>query len=61
MGPIECEDDTRRSEFLVRGMDCAEEMETLRQDLVPLVGSEDRLAFDLLNSNGERPEADHAS
>jgi len=42
--------DAERFEFRVRGMDCAEEIETLRQVLVPLVGSEDRLAFDLLNS-----------
>ncbi len=40
----------QRTELLIRGMDCAEEIETLRQVLLPLVGSEDRLAFDLLNS-----------
>ncbi len=38
------------SNLRIRGMDCAEEMETLRQVLLPLVGTEDRLAFDLLNS-----------
>ena len=40
----------RRCDFLVRGMDCAEEIETLRGALLPIVGSEDRLAFDLLNA-----------
>ena len=31
-------------------MDCAEEIAALKRELVPLVGSEERLAFDLLNA-----------
>jgi Cd2+/Zn2+-exporting ATPase len=36
-------------QFRVRGMDCAEEVTALKQALVPLVGDENRLAFDLLH------------
>ncbi len=33
----------------IKGMDCAEEIAALKSELTPLVGSEDRLSFDLLN------------
>ncbi len=36
--------------FRVHGMDCAEEIAALKRELAPLVGGEDRLAFDLLHS-----------
>ncbi len=32
----------------IRGMDCAQEVAILKRELVPLVGEQDRLAFDLL-------------
>ena len=35
--------------FTIRGMDCAEEVATLRRELGPAVGGADRLAFDILN------------
>ena len=35
-------------QFRVLGMDCAEEVTALKRELVPLVGDEERLAFDLL-------------
>lgn len=35
-------------EFRIRGMDCAEEVDTLKRELGPLVGGENRLTFDLL-------------
>ncbi|MDX1962020.1 MAG: heavy metal translocating P-type ATPase [Pirellulales bacterium] len=35
--------------YRVEGMDCAEEIAILKRELVPLLGSEDRLTFDLLN------------
>ena len=35
--------------FKIRGMDCAEEVSILKRELGPLVGGEDRLAFDILN------------
>lgn len=35
-------------EFKIRGMDCAEEVDTLKSALGPLVGGEANLAFDLL-------------
>ncbi len=35
-------------QFRVLGMDCAEEVTALKRELVPLVGNEERLAFDLL-------------
>lgn len=34
--------------FAIQGMDCAEEVAALRQEVGPLVGGEDRLTFDLL-------------
>lgn len=36
--------------FHIDGMDCAEETNALRRELLPLVGDESRLAFDLLNA-----------
>ena len=35
--------------YKVRGLDCAEEVATLKQAVGPLVGGADRLAFDVLN------------
>ena len=35
--------------FKIRGMDCAEEVATLKRALGPLVGGDDRLTFDLIN------------
>lgn len=35
--------------YKVRGLDCAEEVATLKQAVGPLVGGADRLAFDILN------------
>jgi len=35
--------------FKVRGLDCAEEVTVLKRAVGPLVGGEDRLAFDVLN------------
>ena len=35
--------------FKVQGLDCAEEVAALRQAVGPVVGGEDRLAFDVLN------------
>ncbi len=37
-------------DFRVHGMDCAEEVGALKRELAPLVGGEDRLAFDLLHA-----------
>jgi len=36
--------------FKIRGMDCAEEIATLKRELGPLVGGEELLAFDLLKA-----------
>jgi Cd2+/Zn2+-exporting ATPase len=36
--------------FRIRGLDCAEEVAVLKRELGPLVGGEDRLAFDVLNA-----------
>ena len=35
--------------FKVSGLDCAEEVAVLKREIGPLVGGEDRLAFDVLN------------
>ena len=35
-------------EFRIHGMDCADEVAILRREIVPLVGSADRLGFDIL-------------
>lgn len=36
--------------FKIQGMDCAEEVATLKRELAPMVGGEERLAFDILNA-----------
>lgn len=36
--------------FKIHGMDCAEEVTVLKREVGPLVGGEDRLAFDILNA-----------
>ena len=36
--------------FRIKGMDCAEEVGLLRRELLPLVGDEERLRFDLINA-----------
>lgn len=36
-------------QFKIRGMDCAEEVSLLKREIGPVVGGEDRLAFDILN------------
>ncbi len=36
--------------FKIEGMDCAGEVATLKRELVPLVGGEERLAFDLVRA-----------
>ena len=41
--------DAERLQFRILGMDCAEEVTLLKRELVPLVQSEDKLGFDLLN------------
>jgi Cd2+/Zn2+-exporting ATPase len=33
----------------IHGMDCAEEVAVLKRELSPLIGGEERLAFDILN------------
>lgn len=38
-----------RSIFKVQGLDCAEEVGVLKREIGPIVGSEDHLAFDVLN------------
>ena len=35
--------------FRIQGMDCAEEIATLKRAFGPVAGGEDRLTFDLLN------------
>lgn len=48
-----------RRAFKVSGLDCAEEVAVLRKAVGPVVGGEDRLAFDVLN--GRMTIADHAA
>ena len=36
-------------QFRIHGMDCAEEVTTLKREIGPVVGGEDRLVFDILN------------
>lgn len=48
-----------RRAYRIRGMDCAEEVAVLKQAVGPVVGSEDHLAFDVLN--GRMMIADSAS
>jgi Cd2+/Zn2+-exporting ATPase len=40
----------KKMQFKIRGMDCAEEIAVLKREVGPLVGGEDRLAFDLLRA-----------
>lgn len=40
----------QRLVFKVHGMDCAEEVATLKREVGPVVGGEEHLAFDLLNA-----------
>ena len=47
--------------FKIHGMDCAEEITVLKRELGPLVGGEDRLAFDLLNGRMTITEGTTAS
>jgi hypothetical protein len=41
--------DVRDRQFRIHGMDCAEEVAILKREVGPIVGSADRLAFDILN------------
>ena len=41
---------TRRKTFKIYGMDCAEEVATLKNEIGPMVGGEQFLVFDLLNA-----------
>ncbi|HEX2479206.1 MAG TPA: hypothetical protein VHK45_07990, partial [Geminicoccaceae bacterium] len=43
--------------FKVSGLDCAEEVAILKREIGPLVGGEDRLAFDVLNGRMTVAEA----
>src|SRR5579885_1746884 len=47
--------------FRIDGMDCAEEVAILRREIGPLVGGEERLAFDLLNGTMYAPPDADAS
>ena len=48
-GGISADHGPYRHTFKVRGLDCAEEVAALRRAVGPVVGGEDRLAFDVLN------------
>src|SRR5690554_5520672 len=37
-------------ELKIHGMDCAEEVSLLKRELLPLLGGDERLGFDLLNA-----------
>ena len=39
-----------RQEFKIHGLDCADEVAVLKREVGPVVGGEDRLAFDILNA-----------
>jgi Cd2+/Zn2+-exporting ATPase len=39
-----------RQEFKIQGLDCAEEVAVLKREVGPVVGGEERLAFDILNA-----------
>jgi len=41
--------ETDKLRFRIHGMDCAEEVSVLSREIVPLLGSEDRISFDILN------------
>ena len=45
---LERQDGTPAADFRIRGMDCAEECAVLRREIGPLVGGDDKLAFDIL-------------
>jgi len=47
--------------FKIHGMDCAEEITTLKAEIGPLVGGEDRLLFDLMNGKMTVSEGASAS
>ena len=51
---------SRSLAFRIEGMDCAEEIAALKHELAPLVGGEEKLAFDLINAKlivtGAQPE-----
>ncbi len=51
--------ETRNSmrSFLIRGMDCVEEVIVLRREVGPLVGGEDLLSFDLSSGRMDIPES----
>ncbi|MCO8123340.1 heavy metal translocating P-type ATPase [Stieleria sp. TO1_6] len=42
--------DENNMELKVHGMDCAEEVSLIKRELVPLLGGDERLGFDLLNA-----------
>jgi len=51
--------------YRIRGMDCAEEIAVLKRELRPLLGSDDRMSFDVLNGKmtvdlSEQPVDDDA-
>lgn len=39
-----------KTQFKIRGLDCAEEVAILKREIGPLVGGEDRLSFDILKA-----------
>ena len=41
---------TATQQFKIQGLDCAEEVTVLKQEVGPVVGGETRLAFDILNA-----------
>jgi cobalt-zinc-cadmium resistance protein CzcA len=49
--PPEAGDSTSGRRFRIAGMDCAEEIATLKREIGPLAGGEDRLAFNLMDSS----------
>ncbi len=42
--------DYNTMELKIHGMDCAEEVSLIKRELVPLLGGDERLGFDLLNA-----------
>jgi Cd2+/Zn2+-exporting ATPase len=44
------QNESKRMQFKIRGMDCAEEVAILKREVGPLVGGEAHLAFDLLKA-----------
>ena len=46
-----------RRAFKIHGMDCAEEVATLKCEVGPVVGGENHLAFDLLQDGCDLPHA----